>query len=87
MNNLAWLLARSDVNLDEALKLATRAIELDPENAAFLDTAAEANFRAGNAPEAMRLEQLALEQNPDDGFMTRQLERFRSATTQPATGQ
>jgi tetratricopeptide (TPR) repeat protein len=79
MNNLAWLCARSGERLDEALQMATRAITLDPDNAAYLDTAAEANFRVGNIDEAIRLETKGLEGRPDDKFMREQLERFNAA--------
>ncbi len=78
MNNLAWLCARSGERLEEALDLATKAITLDPENAAYLDTAAEANFRAGNVDEAIRLETKGLEFRPNDKFMREQLERFKA---------
>jgi tetratricopeptide (TPR) repeat protein len=64
--------------LEEALDLATKAITLDPENAAYLDTAAEANFRAGNVDEAIRLETKGLEFRPNDKFMREQLERFKA---------
>ncbi len=79
MNNLAWLCARSGERLDEALQLATRAVALDPDNAAYLDTAAEANFRVGNVDEAIRLETRGVELRPTDKFMREQLERFKAA--------
>ena len=79
MNNLAWLCSRSGERLEEALEMATRAITLDPDNAAYLDTAAEANFRVGNIDEAIRLETKGLEGRPNDKFMREQLERFKAA--------
>jgi tetratricopeptide (TPR) repeat protein len=86
MNEVAWLCARSGERLDEALELATRAVELAPDSAAYLDTAAEANFQVGRVREAVRLETLALTLEPGDAFMTEQLERFnRSAPPPPAT--
>ncbi len=78
-NNLAWLYARCDEQLDEALKLAREAVAAQPDNAAYLDTLAEAQFRLGNHEEAIRLETRALEIRPDDAFMREQLERFRAA--------
>jgi tetratricopeptide (TPR) repeat protein len=79
MNNLAWLCSRSGERLPEALEMATKAITLDPDNAAYLDTAAEANFRVGNIDEAIRLETKGLEGRPNDKFMREQLERFKAA--------
>ena len=77
MNNLAWLCARCDERLEEAVKLATRALEISPENAAYLDTAAEAHFRTGNRQKAIELETRALKLRPGDEFMLQQLMRFQ----------
>jgi tetratricopeptide (TPR) repeat protein len=79
LNNVAWFGARSGERPAEAVALATKAIELDRDNAAYLDTAAEAHFRNGNAAEAVRLETRALQLRPNDYFMREQLKRFRGA--------
>ena len=50
-----------------------------PENAAYLDTAAEAHFRNGDAKGAVRMETRALELRPNDAFMQEQLARFKRA--------
>jgi hypothetical protein len=50
----------------------------EPDSAAYLDTNAEAHFRAGQAAEAVRLETLALKYQPGDKFMEGQLKRFRA---------
>ncbi len=85
MNNLAWLCARAGRRLDEALRLASRAVELEPDNAAYLDTLAEVHFARGEAARAVELEQQALRLRPGDPFMQRQLARFRAgAATRPA---
>jgi tetratricopeptide (TPR) repeat protein len=76
LNELAWLCARCDQNLPEALELAKRAVSIEPDNPAYLDTLAEVHFRLGNADEAVRLETRALQLEPGDEFMLRQLQRF-----------
>jgi tetratricopeptide (TPR) repeat protein len=76
-NDLAWLCARVDEHLDEALTLAREASEAQPDNAAFLDTLAEACFRAGRTDEAVLHETRALQLEPDNDFMKEQLDRFR----------
>jgi tetratricopeptide (TPR) repeat protein len=78
MNNLAWLCARCDQKLDEALELSKQAVAAQPDNAAYIDTLAEIHFRRGDAAEAARLEAQALRFKPDDEFMQRQLLRFKS---------
>jgi tetratricopeptide (TPR) repeat protein len=80
-NDLAWLCARVGERLDEAVKLATEAVEAQPDNAAFIDTLAEACFRAGKIEEAIAYEQRALEIEPDNTFMKEQIARFRAART------
>ena len=85
-NDLAWLCARSGRHLNEAVGWATRAVELQPDEGAFLDTLAEAKFRTGKAHEAVEIETRALTLRPEDeAFMIVQLARFRAAAaTQPA---
>ena len=77
-NDLAWLCARTNQRLEEALQLATAAVEEQPDNASFLDTLAECHFRLGHRDEAIRLETRALELSPESQFMREQLDRFRS---------
>jgi tetratricopeptide (TPR) repeat protein len=79
MNNVAWLCARCAENLDEARTLIDAVLKAEPDNPAYLDTAAEVNFRLGNLDEAIRLETRALELRPYDPFMRGQLERFTKA--------
>lgn len=81
MNELAWIYARSGERLEEARGLAKRAVAMEPDNAAYLDTLAEAEFRLGNVEEAIRLEERALELAPGMPFMLNQLERFRAGLT------
>ena len=84
-NDIAWLCARSGRKPEEAAKWAERAVELAPNESAYLDTLAEARFRSGRVQEAIELETRALSLQPDeDVFMSRQLARFRAAATQPA---
>lgn len=78
MNNLAWLCARCDRHLDQAMDLSNRAVTELPENYAYLDTAAEACFRTGDAKRAVELEEKALGFRPRDDFMLEQLARFRA---------
>ena len=77
MNDLAWLCARCDERLNEAVELANKAVAAKPENAAYLDTAAEANFKLGKRDEAIKLESKALALRPEDEFMHKQVERFK----------
>ncbi|MBN1917239.1 MAG: tetratricopeptide repeat protein [Verrucomicrobia bacterium] len=52
-NNLAWFYVTHDRELDEALKLVRKALELAPETEAYLDTLAEIYFRQGEIDQAV----------------------------------
>ncbi len=54
MNNYAYNLSVRDVNLQRAKELALKAIELDAENAAYLDTVGWVYFKLGDFDRARR---------------------------------
>jgi len=78
-NDAAWLCARCDRKLNEALNWAGQAVAAMPQDAAIIDTLAEVNFHLGKAAEAVRLESMAISLDPKDEFMAGQLKRFRTA--------
>jgi tetratricopeptide (TPR) repeat protein len=78
-NALAWICARSNRRLDEALAAAEKAVSARPTEAAYLDTLAEVKFRLGDIEDAISLEERALLGRPRDVFMAAQLDRFRKA--------
>ena len=81
-NDLAWLAANLDRDLDKALAHAQLAVELEPQSAGILDTLAEVHFRRGNRNEAVRLAKRCLEMDPDGAHFKKQLARFEGS---PAT--
>ena len=85
LNGLAWLCAKCNRNLPDALRWARQAAALLPSNAAILDTLAEVNFRLGHPQDALRIELEAAKLQPDDPFMKQQVQRFRAAVAGPAT--
>ena len=98
LNDLAWLYLTSDDpavrDSKRGLELALRALAIS-RAPAILDTAAEARFQAGQADEAVKLEQEALETLPrfagfeDKRFWTllqRQLEKFQNAAKSAHSG-
>lgn len=80
LNNLAWLCARCDRHLEQAHGWATRATELEPTSAAYLDTLAETCFRLGRIAEAIAHEEKCLQLDPRGDHYPKQLQRFRDAT-------
>jgi tetratricopeptide (TPR) repeat protein len=78
-NNLAWLCARCGENEQEALALAKEASGAAPDNAAFMDTLAEAYFQNGQYDKAVEIEKKVVLLRPGDRFLERQLKRFEAA--------
>ncbi len=76
-NDLAWLAANLDRDLDKALEHAKRAVELKPKSAGILDTLAEVHFRRGDKAEALRLEEQCAKMEPDTPSFTKQIERYK----------
>jgi tetratricopeptide (TPR) repeat protein len=81
LNNLAWLCARSSQRLDEAQTLIGAALKTQPDNYAYLDTAAEIQFQLGHADRAVELETRANQLNPGNDFLQSQLKRFQSKSS------
>ena len=52
LNYLGYMLADRNLRLQEAQKLVAKALELEPDNGAFLDSLGWVNFRMGNLEEA-----------------------------------
>jgi len=54
LNNLGYLLATSDTEVEKAVALCQRAVELQPNSASFQDSLGWALYKAGRHPEAAR---------------------------------
>ncbi len=52
MNYLGYMLADRDVRLDEAQKLISRALELEPDNGAYLDSLGWVYYRLNRLDDA-----------------------------------
>ncbi|MGD0898279.1 MAG: hypothetical protein ABR915_10625 [Thermoguttaceae bacterium] len=77
-NDLAWLTASLNRDLDKALAHAKLAVELEPDRAAYLDTLAEVRFRQGDRAEAVRLTKRCIELDPKRDYYGKQLDRFQA---------
>ncbi len=68
-NYLGYLWADRAVRLDEALDLVTRAVEVEPENPAYLDSLGWVHYRLGSFDQAEFWLRRAIELNEDDGTL------------------
>jgi tetratricopeptide (TPR) repeat protein len=66
MNNLAYLLAERNILLRKALKLASDAVTLEPDNGVYLDTLGWVHFRLGQFEKARELIEKALAAGLDE---------------------
>jgi tetratricopeptide (TPR) repeat protein len=81
-NNLAWMYARCDLRLEEALGHAQQAVRLSGGIATYTDTLAEAHFRLGHIDEAIELAEECVSLDPRHQHYRKQLQRFREARPQ-----
>lgn len=87
-NYLGYMWADRSVNLDEAMDLISRAVALDPDNAAYLDSLGWVNYRRGNLEEAVRWLRRAVDLGGDvgDGTIYCHLGEVLLASDQSAEG-
>jgi len=78
-NQLAWAQVMCHRELDEALKNAKRAVELEPTSTASLDTLAEVYFAQGDAKTAVAQMKRCVELEPHVPRHRQQLARFKAA--------
>lgn len=78
-NQLAWLLANTGGDADEAINCSTRSLELMPERAGFLDTLGHCYYAKGDYAMAVRYQTRAVALEPHAPTMGAQLERFTAA--------
>lgn len=73
LNFLGYMWAEKGENLQEALALTERAVTLDPENGAFVDSLGWAHFQLGRLEEARRYLEKAARLLPDDATVAEHL--------------
>ena len=77
-NTAAWFASRALRKLDEGEAHLKVALELNPDQPAYLDTMAEIYFARGNREKALEWSRIAVRFAPEDTQLRRQMERFRS---------
>ncbi len=77
-NDLAWVLATAGMMLDDALRLAKRAVELAPDDGNVWDTLGEAHFRRGEYQDAVRAQTRAVVLSPGNEPFKQRLEQWEA---------
>ena len=78
-NQLAWLIANTEGDKQEAIRASQKSLELRPGSAGFLDTLARCYYAAGDLENAVKHQSQAVEIDPHSGQMNRQLKLFGDA--------
>jgi len=89
LNNFAWWCFENDVNLDEALEMALKGVEIADAGASqanILDTAAEICNKLGNCEQAVEHMQRAIELDPDKQYFKDQLAHFEKVLEEKQNG-
>ena len=81
LNYLAYLWANQGVRLDEAAAHVLSALELDPGNAAYMDTRGWVLYQQGRFAQALKLLLEADELRPGDPEILEHIEKVRQALT------
>ncbi|MCS7306878.1 MAG: hypothetical protein NZ602_17435 [Thermoguttaceae bacterium] len=84
-NHLAWLIANTEGDLDEALRCAQKAVELSPDVGAYYDTLARVYFARGDLTSALKYQTKAVQLEPHSLQIRRQLKEFQNAATDQPT--
>jgi pentatricopeptide repeat protein len=71
--NFAWLHAQLGLRLDEGIRLAKRALELDESNGDYWDTLAELYIKKGETEKAREIFQKMIQREPENPFWRRRL--------------
>ena len=80
LNYLGYMLADRNLHLEEALTLIKHAVELDPQNGAYLDSLGWAYFRLGNYDQAEENLRRAADKTPADATVQDHIAELYSKT-------
>ena len=76
-NQLAWLVANTFGDFEEALKASHKSLEVRPNYAGFLDTLGRCYFAKGDLDNAIKYQTQAVKLDPHSGQIRRQLDYFK----------
>lgn len=86
LNQLAWLVANTEGDYDEALRCSLRSLELVPDTAGYLDTLGRCYFAKKEFENAVKSQARAVELDRHSGQIRRQLELFKAALERETKG-
>jgi tetratricopeptide (TPR) repeat protein len=85
-NQYAWLVGNTGGDVEMAVKMSLRSVELMPKSASYLDTLAHCYFAKGDYENAVKHQTLAVKREPHTKQLERQLIQFRKALEEQRKG-
>jgi tetratricopeptide (TPR) repeat protein len=79
LNQLAWLVANTEGDYAEALRMSKKSLELDPGDAGVMDTLARCYYSVNDYENGVKYQRWAVQRNPHNGLMHKQLDLFEKA--------
>ena len=86
-NQLAWLVANTDGDADEAIKCSLESLRLLENRSGFLDTLGRCYYAKGDLANAVKYQSRAVAQEPHSPAMVAQLELFQKALREQEAAQ
>jgi tetratricopeptide (TPR) repeat protein len=78
-NQYAWLIGNTRGDVQEAIRLSLRSLEIRPEAAGYMDTLAHCYYTAGEYENAVKWQTRAAKLDPHSGQIVRALAKFEQA--------
>jgi tetratricopeptide (TPR) repeat protein len=78
-NQLAWLVSNTEGDLDHCLACSKKSLELQPNEAGYLDTLAHCYYARGEYAEAVKTQSMAAQLEPFSRQIAEKLTQFRRA--------
>lgn len=78
-NQYAWLVGNSQGDVQDAIRMSKRSLEIRPEAAGYMDTLAHCYYRAGEYENAVKWQAKAFKLDPHSGQISRMLAKFEKA--------
>lgn len=78
-NQYSWLIGNTRGDIDLAIKLSHRSLELRPEQAGYMDTLAHCYYTKGDYENAVKWQAKAAKLDPHSGQIVRALKKFEDA--------
>jgi len=86
-NEFAWLVGNTIGDVDEAIRLSHKSLDIMPDNGGFFDTLAHCYHRKGDYAAAVKYQRRAIELEPHSGIIQRKMKVFEKSLAESEQGE